>query len=85
VPLETRNELLVTVTAELVSLVPGSLLVELDPEQPALYLHVLDARSPEHLDRAVASVHEQERRVVEAMAPKDERDAYRRHAQEVSR
>ncbi|MCX6406527.1 MAG: Na+/H+ antiporter subunit E [Propionibacteriales bacterium] len=85
VPLETRNELLVTVTAELVSLVPGSLLVELDPEQPALYLHVLDARSPEHLERAIASVHEQERRVVEAMAPKDERDAYRRRPQEVSR
>lgn len=84
VDLRTRNELLVTATAELVSLVPGSLLVELDPEAPAMYLHVLDARTPERVDRAVEAARRQERRVVEALAPRDERDAYRRRTQEVS-
>lgn len=83
VDLRTRNELLLTATAELVSLVPGSLLVELDQEAPAMYLHVLDARTPEHVDRAIAAAHRQERRVVEALAPRDERDAYRRRTQEV--
>jgi multicomponent Na+:H+ antiporter subunit E len=78
VPLVTRNELLVTATAELVSLVPGSLLVEIDVEAPAIYLHVLDARTPERVERAIASAHEQERRVVEAWAPREERDAYHR-------
>lgn len=84
VPLVTRSELLLTATAELVSLVPGSLLVELDSEAPALYIHVLDARSPERIERAIAAVHEQERRVVEAWAPRDERDAYRRTVQEAA-
>lgn len=83
VPMVTRSELLITATAELVSLVPGSLLVELDPEAPALFVHVLDARSPDRVERAVAAVHEQERRVVEAWAPHDEREAYRRATQEV--
>lgn len=82
VPLLTRNELLATATAELVSLVPGSLLVEIDTDAPALYLHVLDARSPERLERAVAAAHEQERRVIEAWAPRDEREAYRRACHE---
>ncbi len=84
VELVTRSELLITATAELVSLVPGSLLVELDPDQPALYLHVLDARSEEHVARAISFVHAQERRVVEAWAPREERDEYRRLTREVA-
>lgn len=82
VPLRTRSELLMTATAELVSLVPGSLLVEITPEEGVLHLHVLDARSPEHVERAIAAVHAQERRVVEAWAPREERDAWRRSAAE---
>jgi multicomponent Na+:H+ antiporter subunit E len=84
IPLHTRNELLVTATAELVSLVPGSLLVELEPDAPAMVLHVLDARSPERVEQAVDAAHRQERRVVEALAPRDERDAYRRRREEVT-
>ncbi len=82
VPLLTRSELMMTATAELVSLVPGSLLVEIDPEDGVLVLHVLDARSPESIERAIAAVHAQERRVVAAWAPREDRDAWRRAAAE---
>lgn len=82
VELLTRSELLITATSELVSLVPGSLLVEVDQDAPAIYLHVLDARTPARVDKAVRSAHRQERRVVEAWAPKDERDQFRRLAQD---
>lgn len=85
VPLSTRSELLLTATAELVSLVPGSLLVEIDPDGAVLHLHVLDARSPAHVERAIAAVHAQERRVVEAWAPRDERDAWRRAVADADR
>ncbi|MGJ9413341.1 Na+/H+ antiporter subunit E [Aeromicrobium sp. CF4.19] len=75
VDLRTSSELLMTITAELVSLVPGSLIIELDPSQHSLFLHVLDARSPERIDRARRFVLLQEDRVVRALAPRDERDS----------
>lgn len=75
VNLRTSSELLMTVTAELVSLVPGSLVIELNPEEHSLYLHVLDAGTPERIDQARRAVLAQEQRVVRALAPRDERDA----------
>lgn len=75
VDLRTRSELVMTITSELVCLVPGSLLVELVSEEGAIYLHVLDAHSPQRLERFRLSVLAQEERVVRAFAPRAERDA----------
>lgn len=75
VDLRTHSELLMTVTGELVSLVPGSLIVELAPQTSSMYLHVLDGSTPEAIDRARARVLEQEERVVRALAPAAERDS----------
>lgn len=75
VDLRTRSELIMTITSELVCLVPGSLLVELVPEESAIYLHVLDAHSPERIEEFRRSVLAQEERVVKAFAPREERDA----------
>ncbi len=75
VDLRTRSELLMTITAELVSLVPGSLLIELDPETSSLYVHVLDGSTPQAIDDARRAVRAQEERVVRALAPRAERDA----------
>lgn len=75
VDLHTRSELLMTTTAGLVSLVPGSLLVELVPETSTMYVHVLDGSTPEAVERARLAVLTQEVRVVKALAPRPERDA----------
>ncbi|KGN31016.1 hypothetical protein N802_05270 [Knoellia sinensis KCTC 19936] len=75
VGLRTRSELIMTITSELVCLVPGSLLVELVPEDSAIYLHVLDAETPERIEQFRQSVLDQEERVVKAFAPREERDA----------
>lgn len=75
VDLRTRSELVMTITSELVCLVPGSLLVELVAGEGAIYLHVLDAHSPERVERFRLSVLDQEERVVRAFAPRAERDA----------
>jgi multicomponent Na+:H+ antiporter subunit E len=73
VDLATRSELLLTLTAELVSLVPGSLLIDLDPPRGAIWLHVLDARSPAHVERARRDALAQERRVIAAFGSSAER------------
>lgn len=75
VQLRTHSELLMTVTAELVSLVPGSLVIEIDPGTAAIYLHVLDGSTPETIERARKAVTDQETQVVRAIAPRAERDA----------
>lgn len=75
VDLRTRSELLMTITSELVCLVPGSLLVELDSEEGAIYLHVMSAATDADIEAFRLSVLEQERRVVRAFAPRVERDA----------
>lgn len=67
VDLITRSEFLLTITAELISLVPGSLLVELDSERGQLWLHLLDGDSPEKIERARSNARAQERRVLAAL------------------
>lgn len=67
VPLRTRSELALMVTAEVLSLVPGTLLIEASRRTWTIQLHVLDVRSQEALERQRAKVWRQERRVVEAI------------------
>ncbi|MEG9225058.1 Na+/H+ antiporter subunit E [Aeromicrobium sp. Sec7.5] len=74
VQLHTRSDLLLVLTGELVSLVPGTLLIELDDDEGILTLHVLDGE--QDLDRVEAEVLAQERRVIAALGSRAERDAY---------
>lgn len=74
VQLHTRSELLLVLTGELISLVPGSLLIELDAERGKVWLHVLDA--DRDLDTTVERALRQERRVIDALGSKAERAAF---------
>ncbi len=67
VEMVTRSELLLTITSELISLVPGSLLIEIDSEQGHIWLHILDGSTPEKIKRARASAIAQEARVIAAL------------------
>jgi multicomponent Na+:H+ antiporter subunit E len=67
VELATRSELLLTLTSELISLVPGTLLIELDSAAGHIWLHLLDAGTPAKIERARASALAQERRVMAAL------------------
>ncbi|TCI99157.1 Na+/H+ antiporter subunit E [Aeromicrobium sp. IC_218] len=68
VQLQTRSELVMTQIAEMISLVPGSLLVETDPDTGRLWLHVLDGHDEEAVAHAHRMAAEQERRVLRAFA-----------------
>lgn len=72
VQLRTRADLYLTVTAELSSLVPGSLVVEVHRLTGMLYLHVLDVERSGGVDQVRADTLALEERVLRAMASDDE-------------
>lgn len=75
VQLRTRSDLYLTQTAELVSLVPGSIVLEVHRSTHTLYLHVLDTVQPSDLDRAVQDVLDAEARVLRAFGSAAEIEA----------
>jgi multicomponent Na+:H+ antiporter subunit E len=66
VPLRVRSDLNLTLIAEALSLVPGTLIVEAVRDSGTLYVHVLDVRDPAHLARARRDVLALEERIVRA-------------------
>ncbi|MBK5249944.1 MAG: Na+/H+ antiporter subunit E [Actinomycetales bacterium] len=68
VQLRSHSDLFLTLTAELCSLVPGSIVVEAHRLTGTLYVHVLDVDQAGGVDRAKLAVLEQERRVLSAFA-----------------
>ena len=67
VRLRVGTDLNLALTAELISLVPGTLILEIDREAGVLYVHVLDVRRPEDLSDSRARVLAVEERVVRAV------------------
>lgn len=66
VDLASSSDLVLTVVAELISLVPGSMVVEARRSTHTLYLHVLDAPDRHAVERSRASALAQEQRVLRA-------------------
>lgn len=85
VPLITGSDVLQVLTAELICLVPGSLLIELDSEGKRMWLHVMNVSNPESLKAARKMAHDQEFRVIAALGSREEFDQAlaRRKAAEV--
>ncbi len=76
VRLHCRSDFYLTIIAELVCLVPGSVVIEARRRSSVLYIHVLDVRSEDDLERARAGVFAVEGRVMHALASKQELAAY---------
>ncbi|RYV50968.1 Na+/H+ antiporter subunit E [Pengzhenrongella frigida] len=68
VRLRSSSDLYLTLTAELCSLVPGSIVVEAHRLTRTLYLHVLDVDTAGGIEAARQSVLDQEERVLRAIA-----------------
>lgn len=68
VQLGSRNELFQTVVGEMMSLVPGSLIVDLDAEAGRLSMHVLEVETAREADEFRQRVLDQEHRVLQALA-----------------
>jgi multicomponent Na+:H+ antiporter subunit E len=72
VQLRSHSDLYLTLTAELCSLVPGSLVVEAHRLTGTLYVHVLDVAWSGGVEAARRQVLDQEERVLRALAADDE-------------
>jgi multicomponent Na+:H+ antiporter subunit E len=67
VPMRTRSELALMLTSEIVSLVPGSLLIEASRSTWTLQIHVLETKTEADVEAARQRVWKEEERVVRAL------------------
>jgi len=67
VQLLTRSDLVTTLTAEAISVVPGTVVVDIDRERGLLYLHALGTRTPADIERVRNQVLGTEERIVLAI------------------
>ncbi|MFC7545460.1 Na+/H+ antiporter subunit E [Plantactinospora sp. GCM10030261] len=67
VPLRVGSDLNLSLTAELVSLVPGTLVVEVDRDAGILFVHVFDVRGAGSLAEGRRRIHRVEARLVRAV------------------
>jgi multicomponent Na+:H+ antiporter subunit E len=72
VPLRSHSDLYLTLTGELCSLVPGSLVVEAHRVTGMLYIHVLDVESAGGIEAARTHVLDTEARLLRAIASDEE-------------
>ena len=72
VQLHTRSDLVTTLTAEAISVVPGTVVVDIDRERGLLYLHALGTNTDADIDRVRRVVLGTEGRIVLAIGTAEE-------------
>ncbi|MGH1561370.1 Na+/H+ antiporter subunit E [Mumia sp. DW29H23] len=72
VPMRTRSDLALMLTSEIVSLVPGSLLIEVSREDWTIQIHVIETRDVGDVEAARQRVWAEEERVVRALGNAEE-------------
>ena len=72
VELRTDSDLLLTILCESLTLVPGSMVIDLDRERRTIALHILHVRNESDVEDQRASVLAEEERVVRAFGSPDE-------------
>lgn len=77
VQLHTRSDLVTTLTAEAISVVPGTVVVDIDRERGLLYLHALGTRTQADIDRTRRHVLGTEERIVLAIGTHEQAEVVR--------
>ncbi len=72
VPLRSHSDLMVTATGHVISLIPGSLVVEVDRSTSTLYIHGLNVRNGEDIVSLRKEVRDTEAGLIRIMGTKDE-------------
>ncbi|MBE4718464.1 Na+/H+ antiporter subunit E [Pseudarthrobacter sp. AB1] len=80
VPLRSHQDLMVTATGHVISLIPGSLVVEVDRSTSTLYLHGLNVSSPEEVENLRREVRSIEAGLIRIMGSREELEAIRQEA-----
>jgi len=77
VQLATRSDLMMTLTAIAISLIPGSLVVEADREKSILYLHVFNTPDLEAVESARSKVLHTEMQIARALGSREDLERVR--------
>lgn len=72
VALHTRSDFVLTMTAETITLVPGSIVIEADRERSVLYLHALGTNTLEDVEDVRQRVLKVEERIVRTIGTADD-------------
>lgn len=72
VPLRSPSDLLMTAVGHVLSLIPGSLVVEVDRGTATLYVHAMNAPTPESVERIRADIQDIEARLIQVMGTREE-------------
>lgn len=77
VPLRSHSDLIVTATGHIISLIPGSLVIEVDRSNSTLYLHTIDVKNQQELAKVREEVRAVEAWLIRIMGSKAELEALR--------
>ena len=80
VALRSHQDLMVTATGHVISLIPGSLVVEVDRSTSTLYLHGLNVSTPDDVEKLRREVRDIEAGLIRIMGTRQELDAIRQEA-----
>ena len=72
IQLRTRSDLILTWTAVATSIVPGSIVIDIDRESSILFLHVLNMQSARDIERFRRRVLDTERRIVRGFGSRED-------------
>lgn len=72
VPLRSHSDLMVTATGHVISLIPGSLVVEVDRSTSTLYIHGLNVRNADDVRKLRKEVRDTEAGLIRVMGSKEE-------------
>jgi multicomponent Na+:H+ antiporter subunit E len=75
VPLRSHSDLLVTATGHVISLIPGSLVVEVDRSTSTLYIHAINVRNVQDAAKLRKEVRDTEAGLIRIMGTKEELSA----------
>lgn len=82
VPLRSHSDLMVTATGHVISLIPGSLVVEVDRSTSTLYIHGLNIRHEADIAKLRREVQDTEAGLIRIMGTPAELDALRNEPKE---
>lgn len=65
--LEVKSELVLALAVNIINLIPGSIVLEIDPSRRVIYVHVIDVGSPHAVDRFYRQTAQMERLLIAAL------------------
>ncbi|WP_426997305.1 Na+/H+ antiporter subunit E [Pseudarthrobacter sp. N5] len=80
VPLRSHSDLMVTATGHVISLIPGSLVVDVDRSTSTLYIHGLNVRNGDDVVKLRREVQDTEAVLIRIMGTHDELSALKQEA-----